>query len=146
MLAAAVTAGDQLTGHLVAAPDSQLSPRQLRRSLRRALPDAMVPARYVAVDLLPLTTSGKVDRQALADIPSRPIRERPGAATARSAAEQALAEIWAEVLDVDESEISAADTFFDLGGHSLLLTQVAARLADRLGVKCRCGRCSTTHG
>ena len=135
VLAAAVTAGDQLTGHLVASPDSQLSPTQLRRSLRRALPDAMVPARYVAVDRLPLTTSGKVDRHALAGLPSRPIRERPGAAVARSAAEQALAEIWAEVLDADESEIGATDTFFDFGGHSLLLTQVAARLADRLGVR-----------
>ena len=135
VLAAAVTAGDQLTGHLVVSPDCRLSPTQLRRSLRRALPDAMVPARYVAVDRLPLTTSGKVDRHALADLPSRPIRERPGAAATRSAAEQALAEIWAEVLDADESEIGAADTFFDFGGHSLLLTQVAARLADRLGVR-----------
>ena len=84
VLAAAVTAADQLTGHLVASPDSQLSPTQLRRSLRRELPDAMVPARYVAVDLLPLTTSGKVDRHALAGLPSRPIRERSGAAVRRA--------------------------------------------------------------
>ncbi len=135
VLAAAVTAGDQLTGHLVVAPGSQLSPSQLRRSLRRALPDAMVPARFVAVDRLPLTTSGKVDRHALAGLLSRPIRERPGTAPRRSAAEQVVADIWAEVLDADESEIGSADTFFDFGGHSLLLTQVAARLADRLRVR-----------
>ena len=135
VLAAAVTAGDLLTAHLVVAPASQLSPTQLRRSLRRALPDAMVPARYVAVDRLPLTTSGKVDRHALASLPSRPIRERPGPSADRSPAEQAVAEIWAEVLDADESEIASADTFFDFGGHSLLLTQVAARLADRLRVR-----------
>ena len=77
----------------------------------------MVPTRFVAVDRLPLTTSGKVDRHALAGLPTRPIRERPGTAPMRSATEQAVADIWAEVLDADESEIGAADTFFDFGGH-----------------------------
>ena len=84
VLAAAVTAGDQLTAHLVASPDSQLSPTQLRRSLRRALPDAMVPARYVAVDRLPLTTSGKVDRHALAGPPVAPDPREAGSGDDRA--------------------------------------------------------------
>jgi amino acid adenylation domain-containing protein len=140
VLAAGVTARSPLTAHLVLAPGQPPSPRRLRRALRRVLPEVMVPARYVAVDDLPLTPSGKIDRRALAQVPARDLHNgsgphRSASAGGRSTVEAAVAAIWAEVLDVESNEIASEDTFFDFGGHSLLLTQVAARLTDRLGVR-----------
>ncbi len=101
----------------------------LRRSLRERLPEAMVPAAFVFLAALPLTPNGKVDRRALpAPAPvSRDLTPEPG----RSAIEETVAGVWCEILGVPR--VGSQENFFDLGGHSLLLTRVQARLQDRLG-------------
>ena len=103
----------------------------LRRHCRSRLPEAMVPAMFVLVDSIPRTASGKVDRAGLAAaIPAAPaggVGEMP-----RTPLEQALADIWREVLRC--GPVATGDNFFDLGGHSLLATRVIARIRKRLGV------------
>ncbi len=102
-------------------------------SLRSQLPDYLVPTQWVAMAALPLTPSKKVDRAALPD-PStdNAVRAEPIAAPS-SAVEHALADIWREVLRVEE--ISVHDDFFRIGGHSLLATRVLARIRKKLGVR-----------
>jgi acyl carrier protein len=105
---------------------------ELRDFLRTALPEPMVPAAFVVLDELPLTASGKVDRQALpvpesvAEVAALDDHEPP-----RTATESAIAEIWAEILGLEL--VGVRDDFFALGGHSLLATQVIARIRSRLG-------------
>ena len=86
----------------------------------------MLPSAFVFLDTFPLTTNGKLDREALPD----PGHVRPNIDQTfippRTQTEAAIAEIWSEVLQV--SQIGIHDNFFELGGHSLLATQVISRL------------------
>ncbi|MEM7482576.1 MAG: amino acid adenylation domain-containing protein [Acidobacteriota bacterium] len=109
----------------VALPDEA----DLRAAARARLPEYMVPARVVLLDALPLTPNGKIDRNAL---PS-PEREGGGEGFVIPSAglEETVAGIWCEVLALEAA--GADDNFFDLGGHSLLLGRVRARLEEELG-------------
>jgi acyl carrier protein len=110
----------------------QLVPH-LRAYLHERLPDYMIPSAFVMLDSLPLTPNGKVDRRAL--LP--PDIARPSFVHAyiapESPVEQALAEIWKEVLSVDR--ISIHDNFFDLGGHSLLGVQLTSRVRKTFNIE-----------
>jgi amino acid adenylation domain-containing protein len=97
---------------------------ELQTFLRESLPAYMVPSRFVTLDSLPLTPSGKIDRRALPD-PAESARETSYVAP-RTPLEEGLARIWAEVLGVER--VGAFDDFFSLGGHSLLATQVVIRI------------------
>jgi non-ribosomal peptide synthetase component F len=105
---------------------------ELRGHLSLRLPEYMVPSAFVALSEMPLTKNGKVNRRAL----PAPDRSRNGAggelAAPRNPIEQALSEIWAQVLGVER--IGVTDHFFELGGHSLLATQVVSRVRDAFGV------------
>ena len=105
---------------------------ELRAALKAGLPDFMVPAEVMVLDLLPLTPNGKVDRRSL---PAPDPKRREGEPRARPATplERLLARVWADVLGA--SEIFLEDNFFELGGHSLLATKVFARLTEALGVE-----------
>jgi acyl carrier protein len=84
---------------------------------------------FVKLEKIPLTLNGKVDRNAL-PMPDNSRPELDGAFVApRSHTERRLAEIWAEVLDLDS--VGVYDNFFDLGGHSLAATRVVARVYQR---------------
>jgi amino acid adenylation domain-containing protein len=117
----------RLVAYAVACPDADgennpLTGETLRAFLRDSLPDYMVPAACMVLDALPLTPNGKPDRKAL------PVPDRSGAecyAPPRDAAETRLAEIWAEVLRVEQ--VGIHDNFFDLGGESILAIQAASR-------------------
>ena len=115
-------------------PNNGVTPAagELRRFLHERLPEYMVPAFFVPLAALPLTGTGKVDRNAL---PS-PEDARPdleGAFIApRSRSEDALAAIWAEVLGVEH--VGVHDNFFDLGGDSILSLQIVAK-ASRAGLR-----------
>ncbi|GAU68943.1 putative non-ribosomal peptide synthetase [Streptomyces sp. NBRC 110611] len=101
---------------------------RLRSVSARTLPDYMIPSAFVFLDALPLTPNGKIDRKAL-PAPDTGRRDLSAAYVApRTAVEEVVAGIWAEVLGLDQ--VGAFDNFFDLGGHSLLSTRIAARLKD----------------
>lgn len=100
----------------------------LRRALKHRLPEYMIPAAFVLLDAMPLTANGKVDRGVLpAPDRSRPDLESPFVAP-RSAIEETLANIWAPILTLDR--VGIHDDFFDLGGHSILATQVISRMRE----------------
>ncbi|NUS93557.1 MAG: amino acid adenylation domain-containing protein [Nocardia sp.] len=120
-----------LIGYIVAAPDSpdaRTGPgdlgARLRNRLAESLPDAMVPTRIVVLDELPWTVNGKVDRTALPE-PAEPTGGRePG-----TPAEQAVAEVVAELLGSDTVDID--DDFFGAGGDSITAIGVCTRLRER---------------
>ncbi len=127
MIAAAVVTPSPLSSP---SPSPSPSDIELRAWLRRRLPEPMVPAAFVRLAGLPLTPAGKVDRYALARLAPPPAPERE-LAEPRSETERRLAAVWAEVLGCDR--VGVGESFFDLGGHSLLLTRLQARLAEQLG-------------
>jgi len=99
---------------------------RLRMFLSRELPAAMIPSAYVFLDAMPATATGKVDRRALEALDiATPGRDKPFVAP-RTPLEAQLAAMWAELLGVER--VGAQDNFFDLGGHSLLTTQLVSRL------------------
>ncbi|HEX8272563.1 MAG TPA: amino acid adenylation domain-containing protein [Longimicrobiaceae bacterium] len=103
----------------------------LREHLRRDLPEYMLPAAFVAVDALPLTPSGKLDRRALPAPDFGSAEERYVAP--RTSVEEVLAGIFAEVLELER--VGTEQNFFHLGGHSLLAARVVARARAALGVE-----------
>ncbi len=125
--------GKRLVGYLTWVPERTATITELRAFLRQALPEHMVPAALVPLAALPLTANGRVDQRALpAPAAERAEREGEGAAPA-GAAEEMLAGIWCEVLGI--ASVAAGDHFFDLGGHSLLGTQVVSRVRERMAVE-----------
>ncbi|HEY7769920.1 MAG TPA: amino acid adenylation domain-containing protein, partial [Longimicrobium sp.] len=104
----------------------------LRAHLAERLPEHMVPAAYVRLAAMPLTPSGKVDRKAL-PAPEGDAFARRGYEPPVGETEQALAEVWSELLRVER--VGRHDNFFELGGHSLLAVQVIARMRQVLGVE-----------
>lgn len=101
---------------------------ELRRHLLDRLPDHMVPSAFVLMEEFPLQPSGKLDRAALPD-PAANRSDLSGTYVEPSTAlEWVLAGIWAEVLELDR--VGVSDDFFDLGGHSLLVTQAVSRVRD----------------
>jgi amino acid adenylation domain-containing protein len=105
----------------------------LRAHLRAVLPDWMVPSYFVSMDALPLNANGKVDRGAL----PAPGQARPDldelVVPPRGEVEEALAAIWSSLLGVEL--VGVDDNFFDLGGHSLLGTQMISRIRDAFHVE-----------
>ncbi|WP_371483421.1 amino acid adenylation domain-containing protein [Kitasatospora sp. NBC_00315] len=108
---------------------------QLREHLLRTLPAPMVPQRFLRLERLPLTPSGKLDRRALPPAPAEPSTsaERPSPGPAADPVEEAVREIWAQVLDLPD--VGPDDDLFDLGGHSLTIIQIGARIRRTLGVE-----------
>ncbi len=127
-----VTTDRRLAAFVVGSEDEPASPDVLRDFLRDRLPYYMVPSRFEVLPALPLTTSGKVDRSALlAHLENQPDPSASGSGASTppsNTLERAIATVWQDVLGIQE--VNAEDSFFDLGGHSLLLTQVHARLRD----------------
>jgi len=109
--------------------DEQADIHAWRKTLGAALPDYMVPSAFVLLDELPLTDNGKLNRKAL---PAPDIQAAPDALDPpRSAAEQRLAALWSELLNVPAAQIGRDSHFFYLGGHSLLAAALFARLRQQ---------------
>jgi nonribosomal peptide synthetase DhbF len=126
---AAVVVRDQ---HLIAywAARTACRTSELKAYLAEHLPEYMLPATFVELEALPLTSSGKLDRQALPE--PGPWRTNTAAefVAPRTPTEALVADLFAEVLNLDQ--VGVEDDFFDLGGHSLSATRVLVRLRSLL--------------
>uniref|UniRef100_UPI0013D50505 non-ribosomal peptide synthetase n=1 Tax=Myxococcus vastator TaxID=2709664 RepID=UPI0013D50505 len=124
--------GKRLVAYVTAQEGALLDAGALRSHVKQRLPEYMVPSVYVVLESLPLTPNGKVDRKAL------PAPDAQGPKTAhfeapRTASEQKLASIFAEVLNVER--VGLDGDFFELGGHSLLATQLVSRVREAFHVE-----------
>ena len=123
----------RLVAYLVRGPNHALETSEIRAHLRGSLPEYMLPAAYVVLDSLPLSSSGKVNRLAL-PAPDDAQRELvTGYVAPGSVLEVALAQIWCEVLGLEQ--VGVHDDFFALGGHSLLATKLVSRLKYSMAIE-----------
>jgi acyl-coenzyme A synthetase/AMP-(fatty) acid ligase/acyl carrier protein len=125
-----ISSGDRrLVAYFVPNGQPSATVAELRNFLKDRLPDYMIPSAFVVLSALPLTPNGKVDRLGLPD----PGGTRPKLDTLfvapRTAIEEELAGIWAEVLSLDP--VGIHDNFYELGGHSLAATRVVSRVLKR---------------
>ena len=120
----------RLVAYVVTADGSEPPVADLKRYLREHLPEPLVPAAFVGLAVLPLTSGGKVDRKALPPPPTARAAATAAFVAPRTEMERAVAAIWQELLGINE--VGLEDNFFDLGGHSLLVVQAQAKLRERL--------------
>jgi amino acid adenylation domain-containing protein len=134
VVARAAPSGEpRLVAYLVPAPGMSLSAGALREALRARLPDYMIPATLVRIKALPVTANGKVDHAGLpAPDATKTLRDDAGEEPG-TPVERWLAETVASLLQLPE--VGVDDNFFLLGGHSLLGTQLIARIADTFTVE-----------
>jgi amino acid adenylation domain-containing protein len=122
----------QLVAYLVLDAGRALVTGELRAQLARNLPEFMLPTAFVAMECLPLTANGKLDRNAL------PAPEASGEpehvhGVPATATEYALCDIWQSLLK--RPRVGVHDNFFEIGGHSLLAARAAHLIAERCGRK-----------
>jgi acyl-coenzyme A synthetase/AMP-(fatty) acid ligase len=128
VIAVETDAGKQLAAFVTGdRPGADLEPGKIRAHLRDVLPSYAVPTYLIVLDALPLQPSGKVDRQALATL-DRQAGAEPAddLVPPRTDAEEAVAEIWCDVLGVEQ--VGVTQNFFAAGGHSLLAVRVLGRV------------------
>ena len=122
----------RLVAYITGSSSNGTSIEAIRAHLVDTLPAHMIPALIVAIDTMPLTANGKLDRAALPD----PATVRSGTdddyVAPRDEVEQLIADTWRELLGVER--VGVTDDFFSLGGHSLLAAQVVARILRDFGV------------
>ncbi|MBD2796682.1 amino acid adenylation domain-containing protein [Xenorhabdus sp. 18] len=115
----------RLVAYLLAEPDAELAPAELRRQLTQHLAEYMIPSAFVTLNTFPRTPNGKLDRQALPEPDQAAIATR-GYQAPVNEAETVLAEIWRALLGLEN--IGRHDHFFELGGHSLMAVSLSERL------------------
>lgn len=122
-----------LTAYIEIRSGQRLDADELRRFMRSRLPEYMVPSEYLVVDAFPLLPSGKVDRRLLAlQMSARPIG-RQGYVAPETPTQERLVAIWRSLLGT--TEVGITDNFFQLGGHSLMIMQVVARIRKEFEVE-----------
>jgi pyochelin synthetase len=121
----------RLVAHVVPRPDVPLADADLRRHLEERLPGYMVPSAFVALDALPLTANGKVDRKALGAPGLSDSRPAVDFVAPRDALELQIAEMWKDLLGLPR--VGIGDDFFALGGNSLLAVRLMGRIERERG-------------
>lgn len=118
--------GDRVLVAYVVTRSEELTDGELRAHLAGRLPNYMFPSRFIRIDTMPLTATGKVNRRALP--PPGPATRTRGYVAPRNQTERSLAEIWGQVLNVPQ--IGIEDDFFEWGGHSILALQAASQASQ----------------
>lgn len=114
-------------------PETQYAPAipEMRAYLRERLPLEAIPGKFVFLEHLPLTDTGKVDRRLIPDFLATPRQSNPHRVPPRTVLEKALADYWCEILAIEE--VGVHDHFMDLGGHSLSAMRLVTRLRANRG-------------
>ncbi|KFF74889.1 hypothetical protein HX13_12990 [Chryseobacterium sp. P1-3] len=107
--------------------------KNLREALAKAIPDYMIPADMIALQHMPVTSNGKTDRGFLSRIEDQQRKRSAGYETPSSPMETLLADIWQELLGIER--VGALDNFFEIGGDSIRVVKVAARIKNRTGAE-----------
>ncbi|MCP4153445.1 MAG: non-ribosomal peptide synthetase, partial [bacterium] len=108
--------------------ESRVGPSEFRDFLSGVLPDYMIPSYFIEMEKIPLTPNGKIDRKTLAGIDVSGFKTERNYSAPRNRTEERLSEIWTDILGVEQRGIGINDNFFDIGGHSLRATVMAARI------------------
>jgi amino acid adenylation domain-containing protein len=117
-------------------PDAEdpASAHDVRNWLKPRLPEYMVPATFVFIETIPLTTNGKLDTATLSRLDATtPSNDQIAAAPPATAVEIAIGAVWQEMLGRPHLDLD--DNFFEVGGHSLLAAQLMTRIQEQLGVE-----------
>ena len=122
-----------LTAYYVPDIEISLELNNLRGFLSERLPEYMIPSKFISIDKMPLTPTGKIDRRALPE--SKILREEfeTSYEAPRTSIEKMLANIWLQVLDT--GQVGVHDNFFDLGGHSMLAVRLTSKIEETTGKK-----------
>ncbi|WP_234017158.1 non-ribosomal peptide synthetase [Nostoc sp. 'Lobaria pulmonaria (5183) cyanobiont'] len=123
----------RLVAYLVTEESQEFAIAQVRSFLKSQLPDYMIPSAFVELKTLPLTSNGKIDRKILPVPDWTRLEAEATFVPPQSPLEEAIAEIWVQLLNVNQIGIN--DNFFDLGGHSLIATQLVSRLRKAFQVE-----------
>jgi amino acid adenylation domain-containing protein len=125
--------GDEtiLTAYVVPRGTDSLTAEELRQLAATHLPTAMVPSRFVFLSSLPLSASGKIDRQALSRIPAAEPTPAPSFVAPRDEMEAQIARSWEQLLK--KEPIGIRDDFFSLGGHSLMAVRLLHQVEQNFG-------------
>jgi acyl-coenzyme A synthetase/AMP-(fatty) acid ligase/acyl carrier protein len=121
----------RLVAYVAATESDDIFRHELHNQVARLLPSYMVPSVFVIVDAFPMLTNGKIDRKALPKINRTHTLSAGLNVAPANSLEKALVTIWQEVLGLEA--VGVNDNFFDLGGHSLALLQIKAKIQSRIG-------------
>lgn len=116
----------------LAQPQTETARDELKAHARQFLPDYMQPVAWTELPQMPFASNGKVDRNALLALPVT-VQDSATKCLPANADEALLLEIWAELLELPTSDISTDESFFNLGGHSILLSRMLLRLREEFG-------------
>jgi amino acid adenylation domain-containing protein len=121
----------RLVAYVVPRPGEDYTDTELRRHLRKTLPEYMIPQHFAEIEALPLSPNGKLDRKALPAVFASPASAEEEYAPPSTSEEALIASVWQEVLGIDR--ISVHDNFFNIGGHSLSCIAAIAKLEAKTG-------------
>jgi acyl carrier protein len=131
-----------LCAYVVPHPDESyanvLDISHLRRYLSGKLPEYMIPAHFVILEHLPLTSSGKLDRKVL---PEPKVNLMHQYSPPRNKREERLGEIYSQILEIEKEKIGIDANFFELGGHSLKATRLMNRIHKEFGIRLNLAEC-----
>ena len=131
-VAVVINAQRQILAFIAQSPEIDASTliANLRAHVEKVLPDYMRPVSYTLLAPMPFASNGKVDRKALLEMPIS-LADQQRRRLPETAQERQLLELWAELLDLPCADISTDESFFNLGGHSILLSQLLLGIRER---------------
>lgn len=132
VMASTVRQESDLVAFIVAGPAQQLAERDLRRELRKRVPDFMIPSVFVFLEAMPTTPMGKTDRDALRSMAKGAPPQIAPSQSPCASIESEIATIWEEILE--RNQVGPSENFFELGGNSLMVMQVGFRLQRRFEI------------
>ncbi|SEB35202.1 amino acid adenylation domain-containing protein [Tenacibaculum sp. MAR_2009_124] len=118
---------NRLIGYVVV--EDEFNKEKVQEELKRSLPEYMIPMLWIALDEMPLTANGKIDKKSLPEPDSSELSAREYVAPTNESEEQ-MAAIWQELLGIER--VGIHDDFFELGGHSLLATRLVSMIRKEL--------------